>query len=84
MPGEKKRKSAGNKRRDQITNSSQKRVARKKKNDVEPSALKTAPAPANMIPEQTPLSFHNPGNSKRRRNIVVTISPNTTHMFIRN
>ncbi|KMQ93803.1 af4 fmr2 family member 4-like protein [Lasius niger] len=62
MPGEKKRKSAGNKRRDQITNSSQKRVARKKKNDVEPSALKTAPAPANMIPEQTPLSFHNPGN----------------------
>ncbi|KAM0731248.1 hypothetical protein ACS0PU_002308 [Formica fusca] len=61
MPGEKKKKGAGNKRRDQITNSSQKRIARKKKND-EPSTSKPAPPPANIIPEQTVLPFHNPGN----------------------
>lgn len=81
MPGEKKKKGAGNKRRDQITNSSQKRIARKKKND-EPSTSKPAPPPTNIIPEQTVLPFHNPGNSKRRQNIV-TISYNTTHIFIR-
>lgn len=65
IPGEKKKKGSNNKRRDQVTSSSQKRVARKKKNE-EPSTSKPAPPPANMIPEQTVLPFHNPGNSKRR------------------
>lgn len=62
ISGEKKRKSfANNKKRDQMMSSNQKRVARKKKHD-EPPTLKTAPPPPNMIPEQSALPFHNPGN----------------------
>ncbi|XP_011253321.1 uncharacterized protein LOC105249501 [Camponotus floridanus] len=74
MPGEKKKKSTGNKKRDQITNNSQKRIARKKKND-ESSTLKPAPPPANMIPEQTVLPFHNPGNMNYTSgpNIMTTV-----------
>jgi len=69
MPGEKRKKSAGNKKRDSTTNI-QKRIARKKKND-EPASLKTTPPPANMIPEQPALPFHNPGTSKYRRIVII-------------
>lgn len=62
MPGEKKKK-GGDKKRNQIANNSQKRIARKKKSN-EPPPPKTTPPPANIIPEQSALSFHNPGNSK--------------------
>jgi len=63
MPGEKKRKNIGSKKRDQTMNSNQKRITRRKKND-ESESLKTAPLPTNVIPEQPGLSFHNPGTSK--------------------
>ncbi|KAK2578581.1 hypothetical protein KPH14_012014 [Odynerus spinipes] len=57
-PGDKKKKSSGNKKRDQSTNNVQKRISRKKKTD--PSPLKVVPPPANMVPEQAPMPFHNP------------------------
>lgn len=61
MPGEKKRK-GGDKKRSHMTSNSQKRVARKKKSSAPPPPPKATPPPANIMPEQSALSFHNPGN----------------------
>ncbi|XP_035736694.1 mediator of RNA polymerase II transcription subunit 15-like [Vespa mandarinia] len=56
--GDKKKKSSDNKKRDHLTNNIQKRISRKKKIDSSP--LKVVPPPANMVPEQAPMPFHNP------------------------
>lgn len=69
MVGEKRKKSAGNKKRDPTMNV-QKRIVRKKKND-EPAPVKATPPPTNMIPEQPALPFHNPGTSKYRRIVII-------------
>ncbi|EGI61875.1 hypothetical protein G5I_09776 [Acromyrmex echinatior] len=61
MPGEKKKKSS-DKKRNQIMNNSQKRIMRKKKSNEPPPPPKANSPPANIIQEQPPLPFHNPGN----------------------
>jgi hypothetical protein len=73
MLGEKKKKNIGSKKRDQVMNSNQKRITRRKKND-ELASLKTTSPPTNVIPEQPGLSFHNPGTSKCRRKGIANIS----------
>ncbi|XP_023289818.1 uncharacterized protein LOC105698857 isoform X2 [Orussus abietinus] len=59
LPGEKKKKSGSNKKRDQSSSDGSKRAPRKKKIET-PAPLKMVPPPANMIPEQTNMQFHNP------------------------
>ncbi|KAG7199509.1 hypothetical protein KM043_014128 [Ampulex compressa] len=58
-PGEKKKKSGSNKKRDSGISKTPKRTQKKKKAEVAP--LKFVPPPANMLPEQPTLTFHNPG-----------------------
>ncbi|RLU21285.1 hypothetical protein DMN91_005658 [Ooceraea biroi] len=61
MPGEKKKKGTGSKKRDQAINSNQNRVTRRKKN-AESAPLKAISPPAGVMFEEPPqLSFHNPG-----------------------
>lgn len=58
MVGEKRRKGTINRKRDQTMNNNQKRVIRKKKNELT-TPLKATP-PTNMLPEQqSTLPFHN-------------------------
>ncbi|CAK9832095.1 hypothetical protein ANTRET_LOCUS8979 [Anthophora retusa] len=62
LPGERKKKSGSNKKRDQASNSPQKRLSNRKRK-LESASVKVAvPPPASMIPEQSAtLTFHNPG-----------------------
>lgn len=58
MPGEKKRKSSGDKKNKPTIGETAKRAPRKKK--VEQAQMKMVPPPANMIIEQNTMQFHNP------------------------
>ncbi|XP_076282622.1 uncharacterized protein LOC143210050 [Lasioglossum baleicum] len=58
IPGERKKKSTGNKKRDQTSSNTQKRISTKKKK-IDCATTKMIAPPANIVPEQ-PLPFHNP------------------------
>lgn len=64
LPGEKRRKSNGNRKRNQALSNAKKRSTIRRKK-TESATVKIVSPPTNMMSEQTAVvSFHNPGTSK--------------------